>query len=73
MIEDKSIAKEINQLFLECSSKIDYSVVRVHERCSDAEYQAYRKAAELILGDFLEEVFKPLYEAHPELKTRERH
>lgn len=70
MIQNEAIAKEVSQLMLECSAKLDATVVLIKERCSTEEFETYRKAVGKILGYMLLEVMNPLYEKHPTLKPK---
>lgn len=71
MINDKDIAKEVNQLMLEYGAKLDMSVARVKQKCSAVEFEAYRKAVGKIMGYMLLDVMNPLYENHPDLKPKD--
>jgi hypothetical protein len=68
LIKDKSIAREISDLMIEFSDRIDRSILTVQENCSQEEFKAYRLAAAKVLGEVLLEVMNPLYADHPDLK-----
>jgi hypothetical protein len=68
MIKDKVIAESVSKLMLEFGARLDASVVTVRDRCSEAEFCAYRSAVGKILGDMLLDVMNPLYLQHPGLK-----
>jgi hypothetical protein len=70
MIEDRDVAAEISKLMLETGSKLDASVALVQQRCSQAEFAAYRSAIGNIMGDLLD-IMNPLYLKHPDLKPKE--
>jgi hypothetical protein len=71
MIQNKSIAKEISQLMLEYSAKLDSSVAQVKAECSEEELNLYRKAVGKIMGYMLLDIMNPLYDKHPDLKPKE--
>jgi hypothetical protein len=68
LIKDKSVAREISDLMIEFSMRIDRSILTVQENCSSAEFKTYRLAAAKVLGEMLLEVMNPLYAKHPDLK-----
>jgi hypothetical protein len=71
MIKDKTIASEINQLMLEYSKKIDATIAQVQSNCSNDEFEKYRKASGIVLGNVLLEIMNPIYKEHPDLKPKE--
>jgi hypothetical protein len=71
MIEQRDVAKEVSELMLNIGARLDASLVRIKERCSAAEFEAYRKAVGKIMGEMLLEVMNPLYQKHPDLKPKE--
>lgn len=68
MVRNESVASDVAQLMLECTTRLDGSVALVQEKCSHEEFNAYRLAVGKVLGEILLEVLNPLYEEHPELK-----
>jgi len=71
MIKDKDIACEINELMLEYSKKIDATIAQVQSSCSNEEFEKYRKASGVVLGNILLEIMNPIYKEHPDLKPKE--
>ena len=71
MISDSNIAHDLSQMLLDISGRIDESVSLVKDQCSDAEFQAYRKAAGIILGVILTEALNPIFKVHPEVAPPE--
>ena len=71
MIKDKDIAREINELMLEYSKKIDTTIAQVQSSCSNEEFEKYRKASGVVLGNILLEIMNPIYKEHPDLKPKE--
>lgn len=71
MIEEKDVAMEVSRLMLDFGAKLDASVALVKERCTTAEFEAYRKAIGKIMGGMLLDVVNPLYQKHPDLKPSE--
>lgn len=68
MIRDARIAKEVSDLMIEFSGRLDGSTAAVREQCSPEEFAAYRRAVGRIMGEMLLEVLNPLYAEHPSLK-----
>jgi hypothetical protein len=68
LIKDKSVARQISDLMIEFSARIDRSILTVQEKCSPEEFKAYRLATAKVLGEILLEVLNPLYDEHPDLK-----
>jgi hypothetical protein len=70
MIRDARIAKEISDLMIALSGRLDGSIAMVRKQCSPEEFAAYRRAGRII-GEMLLEVLNPLYAEHPSLKPAE--
>jgi hypothetical protein len=68
MFKDAAVAKQISDVMIDVSDRLDRSIVTVKEQCSKEEFQAYRFAVGKILGEVLLEVLNALYAAHPSLK-----
>lgn len=71
MIQDKLLARELNELMLEYAAKLNASIAQVQAKCTDEELSTYRKAVGKIMGYMLIDVMNPLYEKHPDLKPKE--
>jgi hypothetical protein len=71
MIKDKEVAAQLSQLMLEFGAKLNDSVALTKNRCSEAEFKAYRTVVGRIMGEMLLEVMNPIYTEHPELKPKE--
>jgi hypothetical protein len=71
MIKNKEVASRVSQLMLEFGAKLNESVALAKERCSDAEFKAYRTVVGRLMGEMLLEVMNPLYAEHPDLKPKE--
>jgi hypothetical protein len=71
MIKDKEVATRVSLLMLEFGAKLNESVALAKERCSDAEFKAYRTVVGRLMGEMLLEVMNPLYVEHPDLKPKE--
>ena len=69
MITNKVVAKEIAEVLLEVSGKLDESVARAQQACSDAEFQSYRRAVGHIMGELWDELLKPVYDLHPRFEA----
>lgn len=68
MIRNKSVARQVSELMIEFSARIDRSILTVQENCSPEEFKTYRLASAKILAEMLLEVMNPLYADHPDLK-----
>ena len=68
MIKDPSIARQVSDLMIEFSQRLDESILIVQEHCSPDEFKVYRLAVAKVLGEALLEVMDPLYAEHPDLK-----
>ncbi len=68
MIADPKVAKQVSDLMLEFSGRLDGSVAFVIKASSSEEATVYRSAVGKILGEILLEVLNPLYARHPSLK-----
>lgn len=68
MIKDKSIARQVSDLMIEFSGRLDRSILTVQKKCPPEEFKAYRLAVAKVLGEMLLEVMNPLYAEHPDLK-----
>jgi hypothetical protein len=68
MIQDATVARQISDLMIEFSIRLDSSIVTVQEKCSADEFKIYRRAVGGILGEMLLGIMNPLYAEHPALK-----
>ena len=71
MIKDKVFAKEVIEMLLDCSGRLDESVARAKEICSEAEFLAYRNAIRDVMGETFDQLLLPIFAVHPELKPKE--
>ena len=71
MIEDEKIAREVIAVLQDCSSKLNESIRLVQQRCTDEEFQKYRKGAGFVMGYLYTEVLAKLYHKHPHLEPPE--
>jgi hypothetical protein len=68
MIEDTRTAKQISELMLDISGRLEESIIQVKQTCTTAEFEEYRRTVGRILGQVLLGVLNPLYLEHPSLK-----
>lgn len=68
MVGDVNAAKQISELMLDISGRLDESVAMVEKSCPTEEFNQYRRAVGKVLGGVLLEVLNPLYEKHPALR-----
>jgi hypothetical protein len=71
VVRDKAFAKDVVELLLEYSGRLDESVARAKEVCTEAEFVAYRKAIGEVMGETWDELLMPIFAAHPELKPKD--
>ena len=71
MVKDKVFAKEVVNLLLEYSGRLDESVGRAKRVCSEAEFLAYREAIGDVMGETWDRLLMPIFAAHPELKPKD--
>jgi hypothetical protein len=62
------LARQVSDLMLDISARLNRSVSLVQETVSAEEFALYRRAVGRIMGDILLEVLNPLYRDHPGLK-----
>ncbi|EAM1840985.1 hypothetical protein JE299_001849 [Salmonella enterica] len=70
MVNDKDTAILISNLMLRFGKELDESVAVVQSRCDEDEFNVYREAVGLIMGEMLIKIMNPLYEKHPEIKPK---
>jgi hypothetical protein len=63
-------AKEINQLMMEFSKKLNDSIFLV-DKTNIQEYNQYRLAIGQIMGTMLLEIMNPIYKQYPDLEPKE--
>src|SRR5215470_5965702 len=61
MIENKATARTVSDLMLDIGKRLDDSVALVQRDSPSREFQAYRTAVGLIMGEILLDVLNPLY------------
>ncbi len=68
MIKNRAIAKQISELMIDYSGKLNDSIILVKENCDREEFESYRSAVSYIMADMSTRVMYPVYLEHPELK-----
>jgi hypothetical protein len=69
MFENKRIAKEVLDLVLEYSAKLEKSAQLVRENCASLDiYLTYKKEVDHLVGRMLTGIITPIYERHRDLK-----
>ncbi|HTV84821.1 MAG TPA: hypothetical protein VME63_05420 [Dyella sp.] len=68
MIENSDVAKQVSELMLDYSRRLDSSIALVRDSCDAEEFKGYRRAVGKVLGEIYLEVLTPLYQKHPDLK-----
>lgn len=64
---DGTIAKQISDLMLEYSAKLNQSVALAQQHCAEEEFEKYRAAVGMVMGLMFTEIMGPIYEEHPAL------
>lgn len=70
MVNDKDTAILISDLMLRFCKELDESVAVVQSRCDEDEFNVYRESVGFIMGEMLIKIMNPLYEKHPEIKSK---
>ena len=68
MIKNESVAKQVSDLMVELSQKINDSIILVQEKCTEEEFTTYRRVAARVLGEIYLDIMTPVYQLHPSLK-----
>jgi hypothetical protein len=71
VVRDKAFAKEASELLLEYANRLDGSVAQARTICSDAEFEAYRRAVGEVMGQMWDQLLSPIFAAHPDLKPKD--
>ena len=71
MVKNKVFAKEVVELLLEYSGRLDESVARAKKVCSEAEFLEYRRAIGEVMGETWDQLLMPIFASHPELKPKD--
>jgi hypothetical protein len=71
VVKDKVFAKEVVELLLEYSGRLDGSVARAKRACPESEFLAYREAIGEVMGETWDRLLMPIFALHPELKPRD--
>lgn len=68
---EKDTAKQLIGMMLECSKKLDDSIVLLTETTTGDESMKLRRAAGKIMGHIFVEILDPIYREHPDLEPEE--
>jgi hypothetical protein len=68
MIDNEEVARQVSDLMVEFSRRLDDSIALVRDHGSPEEFHVYREAVAKILTDMLFDIMNPLYARHPNLK-----
>jgi len=71
MFKDEKIAAHVNNLMLECRSKLSQSMSFVRENCNSQEANEYRKALGKVMGYMIIDIMEPIYKEHPDMRPPE--
>ena len=67
MIDNEDVARQVSDLMVEYTHRLNASIALVRDRGSPEEFHVYRKAVAKIMTDMLLEIMNPLYARHPNL------
>ena len=70
MISYPTVARNLSELLLDFSKRLDESVFLVQQNCPAEEFKAYRLAIGKILAEVLLEALNQLYAKHPNIKPQ---
>ena len=70
MLSDRAFSKDVVELLLDFSDKLEKTVVAVKRVAPDEEFLAYRNAVGIVLADVLTEFLNPIFRRHPDLKPK---
>ena len=68
MITESKVARNVSDLMIEFSAKLNSSVVDVREACPEDEFANYRHAVARVMDEMLLGIMNPIYDTHPALK-----
>ena len=68
---DRDAAEKLSGLMIEFGARLNESVALVQQKGSPSEFEAYRAAVGVILGEMLLSIMNPIYKEYPELKPPE--
>jgi hypothetical protein len=71
VITDKAFAKQVADLALDYSGRLDELVARAREVSPEPEFLAFRRAIGEVLGITWDELLSPIFKAHPDLKPKD--
>ena len=67
MIEDKDMAKKLNEVLLEVSGSLNDSIFLAMEGCSEEEVKAYKHAVACVMAELGFKIFFPLWNKYPDI------
>lgn len=65
---NEATARQILEVAMEVTSKLDSSVELVMRSCDDEEFKVYRASVARVLGALLTEIINPIVVEHPPLR-----
>lgn len=71
MISDRNLASEVSAVMLEYGARLNGLVAQALTTCPDPEFQKFRRAVGVVMGDMLLEIMNPLYARHPDIKPEQ--
>jgi hypothetical protein len=67
MIDNEDTARQVSDLMVEYTRRLQASMALVRDHGAPEEFHAYREAVSKIMTEMLIEVMNPLYARHPNL------
>jgi hypothetical protein len=68
VITDAKIAKKVSDLLLEVNGRLNDSISTMQGGASNDEFVEYRLRTGWIMNSIFEELLKPIYRKHPDIK-----
>lgn len=68
---NRPTAETVSSLMLRIAAELNASVEIVQSGSSEEEFNRYRRAIGVMMGEMLLEIMNPLYAEHPDLKPNE--
>jgi hypothetical protein len=67
MFKNKDAAAQVNEDLLAINTLLNYSLTRVREKCTPAEFRAYRSQVAKIMGGTILDTLAAVWRTHPDL------
>jgi len=68
---DKDIARQVSNIMIELTGKMNQSILLVQENCSLEEFNDYRKKMGYVMGRVYYDFMLPIYRKYPDIEPPE--